>query len=34
MFEERVAELGLQSPSGPVLPPGVRVPFDWVLIAP
>jgi enamine deaminase RidA (YjgF/YER057c/UK114 family) len=32
MFEQRVAELGLQLPAGPVLPPGVRVPFDWVRV--
>lgn len=29
-FEQRVAELGLQLPSEPMLPAGVRVPFEWV----
>ena len=28
--EQRIVELGLQLPPEPVLPPGVRVPFDWV----
>jgi hypothetical protein len=32
MFEQRVAELGLQLPAEPLLPPGVRVPFDWVRV--
>jgi enamine deaminase RidA (YjgF/YER057c/UK114 family) len=31
-FERRVAELGLQLPPQPVLPPGVRIPFDWVRV--
>jgi enamine deaminase RidA (YjgF/YER057c/UK114 family) len=31
-FERRVSELGLQLPSEPLLPPGVRVPFDWVCV--
>jgi enamine deaminase RidA (YjgF/YER057c/UK114 family) len=30
--EQRVVELGLQLPPEPVLPPGVRVPFDWVRV--
>jgi enamine deaminase RidA (YjgF/YER057c/UK114 family) len=30
--EQRIAELGLQLPPEPVLPPGVRVPFDWVRV--
>jgi enamine deaminase RidA (YjgF/YER057c/UK114 family) len=32
-FEQRVATLGLQLPPGPVLPPGVAIPFDWVRVA-
>jgi enamine deaminase RidA (YjgF/YER057c/UK114 family) len=28
-FEQRVAELSLQLPPGPVLPPGVEIPFEW-----
>jgi enamine deaminase RidA (YjgF/YER057c/UK114 family) len=32
MFEQRVAELGLQLPPEPVLPPGVQIPFDWVRV--
>jgi enamine deaminase RidA (YjgF/YER057c/UK114 family) len=31
-FERRIAELGLQLPPEPLLPPGIRVPFDWVRI--
>jgi hypothetical protein len=31
-FEQRVAELGLQLPAEPLLPPGVRIPFDWVRV--
>jgi enamine deaminase RidA (YjgF/YER057c/UK114 family) len=31
-FEQRVAELGLQMPAAPVLPPSVRIPFDWVRV--
>jgi enamine deaminase RidA (YjgF/YER057c/UK114 family) len=30
--EQRIAELGLLLPPEPVLPPGVRVPFDWVRV--
>jgi enamine deaminase RidA (YjgF/YER057c/UK114 family) len=30
--EQRIVELGLQLPPEPVLPPGVRVPFDWVRV--
>jgi hypothetical protein len=26
--------LGLQLPAEPLLPPGIRVPFDWVLVTP
>jgi enamine deaminase RidA (YjgF/YER057c/UK114 family) len=33
MFEQRVTELGLQLPPEPLLPPGVRIPFDWVRVA-
>jgi enamine deaminase RidA (YjgF/YER057c/UK114 family) len=29
-FEQRIADLGLQLPSEPLLPPGVRIPFDWI----
>lgn len=32
MFEQRVCELGLQLPPKPVLPAGVRIPFDWVRV--
>jgi enamine deaminase RidA (YjgF/YER057c/UK114 family) len=32
MFEQRVSELGLQLPPEPLLPPGVRVPFEWVRV--
>jgi enamine deaminase RidA (YjgF/YER057c/UK114 family) len=31
-FEQRIAELGLLLPPEPLLPPGVRVPFDWVRV--
>jgi enamine deaminase RidA (YjgF/YER057c/UK114 family) len=31
-FEQRVAELGLQLPPAPLLPPGVEIPFDWVRV--
>ena len=31
-FEQRAAELGLQLPPGPLLPEGVRIPFDWVRV--
>lgn len=31
-FEQRVAELGLELPPEPVLPKGVRIPFDWVRV--
>jgi enamine deaminase RidA (YjgF/YER057c/UK114 family) len=31
-FEQRIADLGLQLPPEPLLPPGVRVPFDWVRV--
>jgi enamine deaminase RidA (YjgF/YER057c/UK114 family) len=31
-FERRVSELGLQLPPQPLLPPGVRIPFDWVRV--
>jgi enamine deaminase RidA (YjgF/YER057c/UK114 family) len=30
--EQRIVELGLQLPAEPLLPPGVRVPFDWVRV--
>jgi enamine deaminase RidA (YjgF/YER057c/UK114 family) len=30
--EQRVSELGLQLPPEPLLPPGVRIPFDWVRV--
>jgi enamine deaminase RidA (YjgF/YER057c/UK114 family) len=30
--EQRIVELGLQLPPEPALPPGVRVPFDWVRV--
>jgi enamine deaminase RidA (YjgF/YER057c/UK114 family) len=30
--EQRIVELGLLLPPEPVLPPGVRVPFDWVRV--
>ncbi len=30
--EQRVAELGLEFPPEPLLPNGVRVPFEWVRI--
>jgi enamine deaminase RidA (YjgF/YER057c/UK114 family) len=33
IFEQRVAELGLQLPPEPLLPSGVRIPFDWVRVA-
>jgi enamine deaminase RidA (YjgF/YER057c/UK114 family) len=33
MFEQRVTDLGLQLPPEPLLPPGVRIPFDWVRVA-
>lgn len=32
MFEQRVAELGLKLPPEPLLPTGVRIPFDWVRV--
>jgi enamine deaminase RidA (YjgF/YER057c/UK114 family) len=32
MFERRVAELGLQLPPEPLLPKGIRIPFDWVRV--
>jgi enamine deaminase RidA (YjgF/YER057c/UK114 family) len=32
MFEQRVAELGLQLPPAPALPPGMRIPFDWARV--
>jgi enamine deaminase RidA (YjgF/YER057c/UK114 family) len=32
VFEQRLAELGLQLPPEPLLPSGVRIPFDWVRI--
>jgi enamine deaminase RidA (YjgF/YER057c/UK114 family) len=32
MFEQRVAELGLQLLREPLLPKGVRIPFDWVRV--
>lgn len=32
MFEQRVADLGLQLPPEPLLPKGVRIPFDWVRV--
>jgi hypothetical protein len=31
-FERRVSELGLQLPPKPLLPPEVRIPFDWVRV--
>jgi enamine deaminase RidA (YjgF/YER057c/UK114 family) len=31
-FEQRVSELGLQLPPEPLLPPEVRIPFEWVRI--
>jgi len=31
-FEQRVSELRLQLPPEPLLPPGVRIPFDWVRV--
>jgi enamine deaminase RidA (YjgF/YER057c/UK114 family) len=31
-FEHRVAELGLELPPEPLLPKGIRIPFDWVRI--
>ena len=31
-FEQRVSELGLQLPLEPLLPPGLRIPFDWVRV--
>jgi enamine deaminase RidA (YjgF/YER057c/UK114 family) len=31
-FERRIAELGLLLPPEPLLPPGIRVPFDWVRV--
>jgi enamine deaminase RidA (YjgF/YER057c/UK114 family) len=31
-FEQRIAELGLRLPPEPLLPPGIRVPFDWVRV--
>ena len=31
-FEQRVSELGLQLPPEPLLPPGVRIPFEWVRV--
>ena len=31
-FEQRVADLGLQLPPEPLLPSGVRIPFDWVRV--
>jgi enamine deaminase RidA (YjgF/YER057c/UK114 family) len=31
-FEQRVSELGLHLPPEPLLPPGVRIPFDWVRV--
>lgn len=31
-FEQRVVELGLHLPPAPSLPPGVRIPFDWVRV--
>jgi enamine deaminase RidA (YjgF/YER057c/UK114 family) len=31
-FERRAAELGLQLPPAPVLPAGVRIPFDWLRV--
>jgi enamine deaminase RidA (YjgF/YER057c/UK114 family) len=32
MFEQRVADLGLQLPPEPLLPTGLRIPFDWVRV--
>ena len=32
MFEQRVADLGLQLPPEPLLPIDVRIPFDWVRV--
>jgi enamine deaminase RidA (YjgF/YER057c/UK114 family) len=31
-FEQRIAELGLLLPPEPLLPAGIRVPFDWVRV--
>jgi enamine deaminase RidA (YjgF/YER057c/UK114 family) len=31
-FDQRVSELGLQLPPEPLLPPGVRIPFEWVRV--
>lgn len=31
-FEQRVSDLGLRLPPEPLLPPGVRIPFDWVRV--
>jgi enamine deaminase RidA (YjgF/YER057c/UK114 family) len=31
-YEQRFSELGLQLPGAPVLPPGVRIPFEWVRV--
>ena len=31
-FEQRVAELGLELPAAPQLPPGVRIPFEWARV--
>ena len=31
-FEQRVAEIGLQLPPEPLLPSGVRIPFDWARV--
>jgi enamine deaminase RidA (YjgF/YER057c/UK114 family) len=33
MYEQRISELGLELPPEPLLPKGVRIPFDWVRIA-
>jgi enamine deaminase RidA (YjgF/YER057c/UK114 family) len=32
MFEQRVSELGLQLPPEPLLPKGIRIPFEWVRV--
>jgi enamine deaminase RidA (YjgF/YER057c/UK114 family) len=32
MFEQRFTELGLLLPPEPLLPKGVRIPFDWVRV--
>jgi enamine deaminase RidA (YjgF/YER057c/UK114 family) len=32
MFEQRVSELSLQLPPEPLLPNGVRIPFEWVRV--